>query len=32
MKFSEKWLRSWANPQVSHDELVARLSLSLIHI
>ncbi|WP_374762112.1 hypothetical protein, partial [Pseudomonas aeruginosa] len=24
MKFSEKWLRSWANPQVSHDELVAR--------
>ncbi|HHH9529550.1 TPA: phenylalanine--tRNA ligase subunit beta [Pseudomonas aeruginosa] len=27
MKFSEKWLRSWANPQVSHDELVARLSM-----
>jgi phenylalanyl-tRNA synthetase beta chain len=27
MKFSEQWLRSWVNPQVSHDELVARLSM-----
>lgn len=27
MKFSEQWLRSWVNPQVSRDELVARLSM-----
>ena len=27
MKFSEQWLRSLVNPQVSHDELVARLSM-----
>ncbi|MBA1276095.1 phenylalanine--tRNA ligase subunit beta [Stutzerimonas azotifigens] len=27
MKFSEQWLRSWVNPQVSHTELVARLSM-----
>lgn len=27
MKFSEKWLRKRANPQVSHDRLVARLSM-----
>lgn len=27
MKFSEQWLRSWVNPQVSHAELVARLSM-----
>ena len=25
MKFSEQWLRSWVNPSVSRDELVARL-------
>ncbi|UUY07058.1 phenylalanine--tRNA ligase subunit beta [Pseudomonas sp. J452] len=27
MKFSEQWLRSWVNPVVSRDELVARLSM-----
>ncbi|MBB3102158.1 phenylalanine--tRNA ligase subunit beta [Azomonas macrocytogenes] len=27
MKFSEQWLRSWVKPQVSSDELVARLSM-----
>ncbi|XQE68759.1 phenylalanine--tRNA ligase subunit beta [Pseudomonas sp. P3C3] len=27
MKFSEQWLRSWVNPGVSRDELVARLSM-----
>ena len=27
MKFSEQWLRSLANPPVSRDELVARLSM-----
>lgn len=27
MKFSEQWLRSWVNPQVTRDELVARLSM-----
>jgi phenylalanyl-tRNA synthetase beta chain len=27
MKFSEQWLRTWVNPQVSRDELVARLSM-----
>ena len=27
MKFSEQWLRSWVNPAVSSDELVARLSM-----
>ncbi|TBV00033.1 phenylalanine--tRNA ligase subunit beta [Stutzerimonas kirkiae] len=27
MKFSEQWLRSWVNPRVSSDELVARLSM-----
>ncbi|WP_263142634.1 phenylalanine--tRNA ligase subunit beta [Pseudomonas sp. RIT-PI-AD] len=27
MKFSEQWLRNWVNPQVSRDELVARLSM-----
>lgn len=27
MKFSEQWLRAWVNPQVSRDELVARLSM-----
>ena len=27
MKFSEQWLRSWVNPSVSRDELVARLSM-----
>ncbi|WP_437884045.1 phenylalanine--tRNA ligase subunit beta [Pseudomonas sp. LRF_L74] len=27
MKFSEQWLRSWVNPAVSREELVARLSM-----
>ncbi|VXC64913.1 phenylalanine tRNA synthetase, beta subunit [Pseudomonas sp. 8Z] len=27
MKFSEQWLRSWVSPQVTRDELVARLSM-----
>src|SRR3989344_4166498 len=27
MKFSEQWLRSWVNPGVARDELVARLSM-----
>ena len=27
MKFSEQWLRTWVNPQVSREELVARLSM-----
>ena len=32
MKFSEKWLRSWVNPQVSRDELVARLSMAGLEV
>lgn len=27
MKFSEQWLRTWVSPEVSRDELVARLSM-----
>ena len=27
MKFSEQWLRTWVNPQVSREDLVARLSM-----
>lgn len=27
MKFSEQWLRSWVNPPVSREDLVARLSM-----
>ncbi|MBD3737642.1 MAG: phenylalanine--tRNA ligase subunit beta [Pseudomonas balearica] len=27
MKFSEQWLRTWVNPEVSREELVARLSM-----
>src|SRR5690606_23172880 len=27
MKFSEQWLRTWTNPDISRDELVARLSM-----
>lgn len=27
MKFSEQWLRSWVNPDVSREDLVARLSM-----
>lgn len=32
MKFSEHWLRSWVNPQVSRDELVARLSMAGLEV
>jgi len=27
MKFSEQWLRTWVNPEVSRDELIKRLSM-----
>ena len=27
MKFSEQWLRSWANPAADRDALVAKLSM-----
>jgi phenylalanyl-tRNA synthetase beta chain len=27
MKFSEQWLRTWTNPDITRDELVARLSM-----
>ncbi|MDH4555692.1 phenylalanine--tRNA ligase subunit beta [Pseudomonas sp. BN417] len=32
MKFSENWLRSWVSPQVSRDELVARLSMAGLEV
>ncbi len=32
MKFSEQWLRGWVNPQVSRDELVARLSMAGLEV
>lgn len=32
MKFSEDWLRSWVSPQVSRDELVARLSMAGLEV
>ncbi|NBA95553.1 phenylalanine--tRNA ligase subunit beta [Pseudomonas sp. R5(2019)] len=32
MKFSEKWLRGWVNPQVLRDELVARLSMAGLEV
>lgn len=32
MKFSEKWLRGWVNPQVNRDELVARLSMAGLEV
>ncbi|TBW09538.1 phenylalanine--tRNA ligase subunit beta [Azotobacter chroococcum subsp. isscasi] len=32
MKFSEQWLREWVNPQVSRDELVARLSMAGLEV
>ncbi|WP_455750228.1 hypothetical protein, partial [Pseudomonas syringae group genomosp. 7] len=28
MKFSEQWMRGCVSPQVSRDELVARLSMA----
>ncbi|MEH6389986.1 phenylalanine--tRNA ligase subunit beta [Pseudomonas profundi] len=32
MKFSEQWLRTWVNPQVTRDELVARLSMTGLEV
>ncbi|MBX8571683.1 phenylalanine--tRNA ligase subunit beta [Pseudomonas cichorii] len=32
MKFSEQWLRGWVSPQVSRDELVARLSMAGLEV
>ncbi|MGV8844780.1 MAG: phenylalanine--tRNA ligase subunit beta [Pseudomonas sp.] len=32
MKFSEQWLRDWVSPQVSRDELVARLSMAGLEV
>ncbi len=32
MKFSEQWLRTWVNPPVSRDELVARLSMAGLEV
>jgi phenylalanyl-tRNA synthetase beta chain len=32
MKFSEQWLRTWVSPQVSRDELVARLSMAGLEV
>lgn len=32
MKFSEQWLRTWVAPQVSRDELVARLSMAGLEV
>ncbi|SDS18645.1 phenylalanyl-tRNA synthetase beta subunit [Halopseudomonas xinjiangensis] len=32
MKFSEQWLRGWVNPEVSRDELVARLSMTGLEV
>jgi phenylalanyl-tRNA synthetase beta chain len=32
MKFSEQWLRTWVTPQVSRDELVARLSMAGLEV
>ncbi|MET3455744.1 phenylalanine--tRNA ligase subunit beta [Pseudomonas kilonensis] len=32
MKFSEQWLRGWVSPQVSRDELIARLSMAGLEV
>jgi phenylalanyl-tRNA synthetase beta chain len=32
MKFSEQWLRSWVNPDVSSEDLVARLSMAGLEV
>ena len=32
MKFSEQWLRGWVNPEVSRDDLVARLSMTGLEV
>lgn len=32
MKFSEKWLRGWVNPQISSDELAEQLSMAGLEV
>jgi phenylalanyl-tRNA synthetase beta chain len=32
MKFSEKWLRDWVNPQISSDELAEQLSMAGLEV
>lgn len=32
MKFSEKWLREWVNPDISSDELVAQITLAGLEV
>ena len=32
MKFSEQWLRSWSNPAVNREELVAQLSMAGLEV
>ncbi len=32
MKFSESWLRSWVNPNVSSDELMAQLTMAGLEV
>ena len=32
MKFSEQWLRSWVDPQVSTDELVEQLTMAGLEV
>jgi phenylalanyl-tRNA synthetase beta chain len=32
MKFSEQWLRTWVNPPVSRDELIAQLSMAGLEV
>ncbi len=32
MKFSEKWLREWVNPEISTDELVAQLTMAGLEV
>ena len=32
MKFSEKWLREWVNPEVDTDTLVAQLTLAGLEV
>lgn len=32
MKFSESWLREWANPQITTDELVAQVTMAGLEV
>jgi len=32
MKLSEQWLREWANPQISSDELAARITMAGLEV